>query len=146
MAGRARPGGAVVALEYSHADIVWEPEPPAAVRRFYDAFLAWRAAHGWDNRLGHRLPALFADAGLLGVEKSVEDEVATRDAPGFGDAVGIWLSVMRDTGPLIVASGELRADDLDAAAAAHRVWSERDAQRQQMVLRAVVGRRAGATA
>src|SRR5262245_64036454 len=97
MAGRARPGGAVVALESSHADIAWEPEPPAAVRRFYDAFLAWRAAHGWDNQLGHRLPALFADAGLVGVETSVEDEVATRDGPDFADAVGIWLSVMRDT-------------------------------------------------
>jgi SAM-dependent methyltransferase len=145
MAGRARPGGAVVTLEYSHGDIAWEPEPPAAVRRFYDAFLAWRAAHGWNNGLGHRLPALFTEAGLLDVETSVEDEIATRDAPGFADAVGIWLSVMRDTGPLIVASGELGADDLDAAKAAHRAWCERDARRQQMVLRAVVGRRAGAT-
>src|SRR4030095_14961883 len=52
MVGRARPGGAVVALEYSHADIAWEPEPPAAGRRFYDAFLAARRARRREGTTG----------------------------------------------------------------------------------------------
>src|SRR5262249_44872192 len=50
MAAATRPGGLVVVLEYCHAELVWQPEPPAAVRRFYDGFLAWRDANGWDNR------------------------------------------------------------------------------------------------
>lgn len=140
MVAATRPGGLVVALEYSHADLVWEPEPPPAVRRFYDAFLAWRDANGWDNRMGHRLAALYTAAGLLDVETHVEDEIATRGEPGFDDALAIWRSVMCDTGPLAVAAGLLRTSDLDAAASAHAVWCRRDANRQRMVLRAVVGR------
>jgi SAM-dependent methyltransferase len=141
MVRATRPGGSVVALEYSHADLAWEPEAPRAVRRFYDAFLGWRAANGWDNRLAHRLPALFAEAGLSDAEASVEDEVATRGDPSFDDALAIWRSVMRDTGPLVVATGLLGAGDLDAAATSYGPWCHRDAHRQRMVLRAVVGRR-----
>ncbi len=140
MLGATRPRGVIVVLEYSHADLVWEPEPPPAVRRFYDAFLAWRAANGWDNRLGHRLAALFGAAGLVDVETHVEDEVAARGEADFADALAIWRSVMCDTGPLAVAAGLLRASDLDAAAPAHAAWCQHQARRQRMVLRAVVGR------
>ena len=145
MVRATRPGGVVVALEYSHADLVWEPEPPVAVRRFYDAFLAWRAANGWDNRLAHRLPALFAGARLADVEASVEDEVAARGEAGFDDALAIWRSVMRDTGPLIVATGALAAADLAAALTEYGAWCPGDARLQRMVLRAVAGRRPGGT-
>ena len=90
MVRATRPRGLVVALEYSHADLVWEPAPPAAVRRWYDAFLTWRTANGWDNRLAHHLPDLFAGAGLVEASASVEDEVVVRGDTGFGDALSIW--------------------------------------------------------
>lgn len=145
MVRATRPGGVVVALEYSHADLVWEPEPPVVVRRFYAAFLDWRAANRWDNRLAHRLPALFAGAGLVDAQASVEDEVVTRGDTGFDDALAIWRSVMRDTGPLVVATGALAAVDLAAALATYGAWCAGDARLQRMVLRAVAGRRPGGT-
>ena len=142
MHAATQPRGMVVVLEYTHADLVWEPAPPEPVRRFYDAFLAWRDANGWDNRLGDHLPALVADAGFRDVGVTVQDEVATRGDPGFADALELWQRVMESMGATIVGAGFLAQADLDAARAAHRSWSEHDARLQRMVLRAVDGRRA----
>jgi SAM-dependent methyltransferase len=136
-----RPGGRAVVLDYTHADLVWEPAPPGTVRRFYDAFLAWRAANGWDNRLGDRLAELVATAGFRNVAASVEDEVAVRGEPGFDDALALWRQVMESLGPTIVRAGFLAGPDLEAALAAHGSWSEQDARMQRMVLRAADGRR-----
>ena len=142
MHAATRPGGMAVVLEYTHADLIWQPMPPEPVRRFYDAFLAWRDANGWDNRLGDHLPALVADAGFRDVGVTVQDEVATRGDPGFADALELWQRVMESMGATIVGAGFLAQADLDAARAAHRSWSEHDARLQRMVLRAVDGRRA----
>jgi len=142
MHAATQPRGMVVVLEYTHADLVWEPAPPEPVRRFYDAFLAWRDANGWDNRLGDHLPALVADAGFRDVGVTVQDEVATRGDPGFADALELWQRVLESMGATIVGAGFLARADLDAARAAHRSWSEHDARMQRMVLRAVDGRRA----
>ena len=141
MYAATRPGGQVVVLEYTHADLVWEPEPPGAVRRFYDAFLAWRDANGWDNRIGDHLAGMLAAAGFHDVVESVEDEVAVREQPGFDDALALWRQVMESMGPTIVAAGFLARTDLELALGAHRAWSERDARVQRMVLRAADGRR-----
>lgn len=141
MAAATRPGGRVVLLEYSHADLVWQPEPPPPVRRFYDGFLSWRTANGWDNRLAGGLPRLLEEAGLVEVAISVEDEVAVRGESGFEDSLAIWRRVMESMGPTIVDAGELSTDDLAAALVAHESWSDGDARVQRMVLRAVDGRR-----
>ena len=142
MHAATRPGGMAVVLEYAHADLVWEPAPPEPVRRFYDAFLAWRDANGWDNRLGDHLPGLFADVGFRDVVVTVEDEVATRGDPAFADSLGLWRQVMEGMGATIADAGFLAQADLDAARAAHRSWAEHHARLQRMVLRAVDGRRA----
>jgi hypothetical protein len=141
MAAATRPGGRVVILDYSHADLVWQPEPPAAVRRFYDAFLSWRAANGWDNRLADGLPRLLESAGLEDVTSRVEDEVAVRGEPGFGDALALWRRAMESMGPTIVEAGALSAGELAEALVTHGSWCEDAARVQRMVLRAVDGRR-----
>ena len=143
MVAAVRPGGHMVVLDYSHADLVWDPPPPAPVRRFRDAFLAWRDANGWDNRLAHRLSDLFLESGLVEVSATVEDEIADRGHPAFDDALGVWRRVIDTLGPLMVEAGTLAAADLDAAAAAYPEWCRQSARRQHMVLRAVVGRRPG---
>jgi hypothetical protein len=79
-----RRGGLVVVLAYDHAYLVCRPEPPASVRRFYDAFLAWRANGGLDNRMGSSLPARLAAAGLVDVRSTVVDETESRGDPDFG--------------------------------------------------------------
>jgi SAM-dependent methyltransferase len=141
MHAATRPGGMAVVLDYTHADLVWEPAPPEPVRRFYDAFLVWRDANGWNNRLGDHLPALFAAVGFRDVVVTVEDEVATRGDPDFADALELWQRVMESMGATIVDAGFLAQTDLDAARAARRAWSEHDARLQRMILRAVDGRR-----
>jgi len=139
MYAATRPGGRVVVLEYTHADLMWEPAPPGTVRRFYDAFLGWRAANGWDNRLGDRLAELVATAGFQDVGASVEDEVAVRGEPGFEDALALWRQVMESLGPTIARAGFLAGTDLEAALAEHGSWSKTDARMQRMVLRAADG-------
>jgi len=143
MAAATRPGGRVVILDYAHDGLVWQPEPPPPVRRFYDGFLGWRRSKGWDNRIAERLPRLLNGAGLVDVASSVEDEVAVRGEPGFDDAMALWRLVMESVGPTIVKAGVLSEADLTSAVAVHRSWCKREARVQRMVMRAVDGRRAG---
>ena len=141
MMAATRPGGRVVLLDYSHADLVWQPEPPPPVRRFYDGFLSWRAANGWDNQLADGLPRLLEDAGLHDVATRVEDEVAVRGEPGFADALALWRLVMESTGPTMVEAGALSDGELAEALVAHGSWCDGVARVQRMVLRAADGRR-----
>lgn len=78
----AAPGGRVLVLDYNHEKIAWDPEPPATVRRFYDAFLAWRAEAGMENAIADRLAAMFAQAGLQDVTVTPQHEATTRGEPG----------------------------------------------------------------
>ncbi|MFZ0889767.1 MAG: methyltransferase domain-containing protein [Candidatus Binataceae bacterium] len=140
MKAAAKPGGLVMVLDYSHARLEWEPAPGAAVRRFYDAFLTWRAANRWDNLLADHLPELFAANGLAGIVTHVEDEFAQRGDPGFDAALDIWGAVIDTVGPAIVAAGFLTESERAGAREAHARWCRDDAVRQRMVLRAVEGR------
>jgi SAM-dependent methyltransferase len=140
MAAATRPGGQVVVLDYDHTAIAWDPEPAGPITRFYAAFLAWRAAHGWDNAIAVHLSKLFADAGLEEVASHVEDEVAERGAPGFEDALDIWRRVLDEIGGLVVEEGFLESAAHAAARTAWGAWAAGSARRQHMVLRAVVGR------
>lgn len=140
MKAAARPGGLVVALDYSHARLGWEPTPPRAVTRFHDAFLAWRESHGWDDLMADHLPSLFEEAGLADVTVSVEDEVAEAGDAGFAAALGVWRDVIDGIGQTVVRAGALGEEERGAALAAYDGWCASDARRLALVLRAVVGR------
>ena len=105
----AKPGGRIVILDYNLADTRWEPEPPVDFRNFYSAFLHWRAANGWDNRMAEHLPGFFHSAGLVGIEIHACDETVQRCDPDFFDAfaAGIWLYVIQSLGPQLVRAGFL---------------------------------------
>ena len=139
MARAARPGGMVVALDYNHTTDCWEPAPPAEFGRFYAAFLAWRTANDWDNRMGDRLPELFRAAGLNEVRSSVEDELAERGGPDFEGASSIWGHVIESLGPKLEETGYVNGAELAAAAASMAEWRETRLMRQTLTLRAVVG-------
>lgn len=141
MVTATRPGGRVVVLDYDHADLVWRPEPPPEVRCFYAAFLSWRAANGWDNRMASRLLELLAAAGLEEIHVTAQHETARRGEPGFDEALGIWAIVMADLGPDIARAGFLAEQEWRAALRAYRWWQDEGAEYQEMVLRAVDGRR-----
>ncbi len=87
-----------------------QPEPPADFQRFYQAFLDWRAANGWDNRTASHLPGFFQSAGLANIAAHRADELVRRGEPDFADsyASGIWLYVIQTLGPQLVETGFLQ--------------------------------------
>jgi len=103
----AKPGGRVIVLDYNLDETSWEPEPPVNFRRFYRAFLDWRTANHWDNRMASHLGGFFQAAGLVDVSNHPSDELVRRGEPHFSDAyaAGIWLYVIQTLGPNLVQAG-----------------------------------------
>jgi ubiquinone/menaquinone biosynthesis C-methylase UbiE len=105
----AKPGGRVIVLDYNLDETSWEPEPPADFQLFYRAFLDWRTANHWDNRMASHLTEIFQRAGLVDVTSHPADELVRRGDPDFFDAYasGIWLYVIQTLGPNLVQAGFL---------------------------------------
>jgi SAM-dependent methyltransferase len=139
MKGAVKPNGLLVALDYNHEENSWTPRPPIEFLRFYDAFLAWRHANEWDNRMADHLPALFQSAGLADVQVFVDDQKANRGDPGFSDAAALWVQVIQSVGPQIVNDGFLGEHERVAAETCYRPWSESDLDEQVLSMRTVVG-------
>jgi len=131
--------GRVLILDYNHEKIAWSPEPPAAVRRFYDAFLQWRADAGMDNAIADHLRLLLAEAGLREIETTAQHERTERDAPGFAEKIGLWGHVAEVRGPQMVRDGYLTETERGAAIEAHRFWAEEQAESQTLYLLSVEG-------
>jgi hypothetical protein len=140
MKNAAKLGGLVVALDYNHDYNSWDPDPPAAFRRFYQALLDWRSANQWDNRMAEHLPELFRAAGIVEVEVHVEDETAHRGDPDFFDAAGIWTHVI--VWQQIAAAGFLEESDRGEAEEVSRNWVHDTLRRQTLSLSAIEGRTA----
>jgi SAM-dependent methyltransferase len=135
LAAATIPGGCVVVLDYNHALNSWSPEPPVEFRRFWESFLAWRTANGWDNMIGDHLEPLFKTAGLTGVRTYVDDELAQTGDPGFSEASALWLQVVQSLGPTVVPNATERLH-------VENVYSEYIATRletQRLCMRTVVG-------
>lgn len=130
MRSAAKPGGMIVVLDYNHARNTWEPDPPESFQVFYRAFLDWRAANGWDNEIGDRLPALFRAAGLDDVESRIEDEVTERSL--------LWAEVIDNVGAQIAEAGFYPAGALPGTRASYEQWALVHLRRQSLNLRAVV--------
>jgi hypothetical protein len=78
MTRAAKPGGRVMVLDYNHMRTVHEPQPPATMRAFHEAFLRWRAQAGLDNEIADHLPEMFRSAGLRNVVEVTQLEVTRR--------------------------------------------------------------------
>lgn len=135
MCKAVKPGGRIVVLDYNHADLKLEPEPPAEFAAFYDSFLRWRDANGWRNRMGDNLPQMFASAGLSEVQVHVEDELSERG----DEASSIWCHVMDTTGMQMVEAGFMNGAELQTAINAYGSYVKHDLNQQTLVLRAVEG-------
>jgi SAM-dependent methyltransferase len=140
MSQAARSKGYVVVLDYNHEHNSWEPVAPKEFERFYLAFLTWRAANNWDNRIAHRLPDLFRSAGLAEVHTFIDDETVHRGHPDFPDATAIWTRVIQTLGSQIVSAGFLHERDRIEAESAYQPWARTRLQRQSLSMRTVVGR------
>ena len=138
----ARVGGWVLILDYNLEDTRWEPDPPADFKRFYGAFLDWRRANNWDNRMAEHLPGLFQSSGLTTIESHCCDEIVQRGEPDFFDAYasGIWLYVIQSLGPQLVQARFLEESELRRAEEDYEHYVQTTLQRQTHSMSTVEGR------
>jgi SAM-dependent methyltransferase len=136
----AKPGGLLVVLDFDHTQHAWEPLPPPAFTTFFDAFLSWRTASGWDNAIATRLPALLAAAGLEDVRSENHDETTRRGEPDFLAKTALWAEVIESLGPTLERAGACDAAGLDAARRDYDAYRRRDLLRHTLSMRTVVAR------
>jgi SAM-dependent methyltransferase len=139
MTKAAKRGGRIVALDYNLEDNAWEPGIPSEFARFYRAFLDWRNANQWDNRMADHLPDLFRAAGIAEVQIHTSDETVERGDPGFAEIAGIWLWVTRSVGARIVAAGLLSETERLDAERSYQEWVDSGLLKQTLVMRTVEG-------
>jgi ubiquinone/menaquinone biosynthesis C-methylase UbiE len=138
-----KAGGRIVILDYNLEDTRWEPEPPADFIRFYRAFLDWRTANTWDNRMAEHLPGLLRSAGLNDVEIHRCDETVQRGDPDFFGAYasGIWLYAIHSLGPQLVAAGFIEEQACLGAEEDYRQYVQTALRRQTHSMSTVEGRK-----
>ena len=103
-----RPGGRVAVCENDVTLIRFDPPCPA-FDRAWDLFQQYQASLGGDGAIGRRLFRLFHDAGLSGIELSVQPEVHWQGSPGFGawvrNIIGNLESARRGLDPAALEAG-----------------------------------------
>jgi SAM-dependent methyltransferase len=129
MAAAVRRGGSLVVLDYNHDRNSWSPDPPPEFRRFYAAFLDWRASNGWANDIADRLPQWFEAAGLTDVQSVSCDQT---------DAPDVWGGVIEGLGRQFYPEEE-RA----LASAAYHDYLETVMKGQTLAMKTVIGKRLG---
>ena len=136
------PGGVVLVVDYNHTKVRWEPEPPASMRVFQAAWLAWRAGNGLDNEIADHLADIFVDAGLTDVTVHPHHEPVRRGDPGFVDTVGVWATMARIHGPEMVEKGLISEGERGQAADEFDAWVRDECRFQEMYLLGVTGKKA----
>ncbi|MGH2366243.1 MAG: methyltransferase domain-containing protein [Chloroflexota bacterium] len=135
------PGGVVLVVDYNHAKVRWEPEPPPSMRTFHAAWLTWRAGNGLDNQIADHLADLFRAARLTDVTVHPHQEPVHREDPGFVETVRVWASMARLHGPEMVQKGLISEAECARAADECDAWVREECQFQQMYLLGVTGRK-----
>jgi SAM-dependent methyltransferase len=138
MARALAPGGCLVVLDYNHARNAWTPAPPAEFVAFYQRFLAWRAANGWDNDVADHLPTLIEAAGLTGIRVDAADEVSARGDADFAEKTALWIQVIDNLGPTLGRAGVCDAASLDAARRSYDAWRGSALMTQTLSMKAIV--------
>jgi ubiquinone/menaquinone biosynthesis C-methylase UbiE len=132
-----KPGGILSILDYNHTKVEWQPAPPASMKKFYGAFLKWRADAGMNNQVGDDLARLMNDAGLKSIEVFNSDEHYKRGDENFASRAGIWSSVAGLK--QIVEEGYSTESERLQAIEEYNAWIEADAQSMTMKLNEVRG-------
>jgi len=112
------------------------------MRRFYAAFLRWRADAGMDNAIADHLRDLLAGVGLIEIVATDQQEVVHRTDPDFETRAGIWAAVAASRGHQMVADGAVSEPERRAAEADYRAWLRDGAESHVQYLLAVEGVRA----
>jgi len=139
LCGAARPGGTVLIADYNHEKIEWTPEPPESMKKFYAAYLRWRADAGLDNAIADRLSALTSGAGLREVRIFPQHEVMKRGQPGFKAKASIWADTAASRGPQMARDGYGTLEAWQRAETDYRKWVAEEAVSIKMYMLAAEG-------
>lgn len=117
-----KPGGHLAILDYNHEKIAWQPEPPASMRLFYDAFLQWRKDAGFDNAIADHLAVFLEKAGVQHIHIEPQHEVSSRTDADFSTTSRLWSEVAILRGPQLVEAGYLTESQRLEAIADYDNW------------------------
>ncbi|AKD56166.1 class I SAM-dependent methyltransferase [Spirosoma radiotolerans] len=117
-----KPGGYLAILDFNHEKITWTPEPPQAMRLFYDAFLRWRQDAGFDNAIADNLKELMYDVGFPTVQVSEQFERTQKSESDFSVVSRLWSEVAELRGPQLVESGYITESQRQLAITEYDYW------------------------
>ena len=117
-----KPSGYLAVLDFNHEKIAWSPEPPSAMRLFYDAFLAWRREAGFDNAIADHLKDLMVQIGFQDIRVEAQHEVTRKNDPDFTVASRLWAEVAELRGPQLVNAGYITEQQRVQAIADYDSW------------------------
>lgn len=139
LAGAARPGGTVLVADYNHDRIEWRPEPPDSMKKFYAAYLKWRADKGLDNAVAERLSALMEAVGLRYVRVFPQHEEMHRRQADFEARASIWADTAASRGPQMARDGYGTPEAWALAESEYRRWTAEEAISINMYMLAAEG-------
>lgn len=134
-----KPGGHLAILDFNHEKISWTPEPPKAMRTFYDAFLKWRQDAGFDNAIADNLKTLMHFVGFDWVQVEEQFEVTEKNDPEFSVASRLWAEVAELRGPQLVQDGYITEEQRLTAIREYDTWIATVGESMTVYLLAVEG-------
>ncbi|GAB4032196.1 methyltransferase domain-containing protein [Spirosoma gilvum] len=134
-----KPGGHLAILDYNHEKILWEPEPPASMRTFYEAFLKWRTDADFDNAIADHLSGMMHTLGFTNVRIEPQFELSRRSDADFAKTSRLWSEVAELRGPQLVQAGYITEDQRLAAIADYDNWIATTGESMTVYLLAVEG-------
>jgi ubiquinone/menaquinone biosynthesis C-methylase UbiE len=132
-----KKGGYLSILDYNHTNIEWVPQPPASMRKLYDAFLRWRADAGFANNIADNLTDIFFTCGFGNISVTNQSEITTREDEHFESKAGIWKVVAETRGQQLVKDKYITEEERLTAISEYEAWMEKDGQYMKMYLLAV---------
>ncbi len=134
-----KSGAYLSILDYNHELLTWNPEPPASMKTFYEAFLKWRSDTGMNNRIAEDLADYFNHAGFIDIEVINSDENYEKGQENFLSRIGIWSKVAKLN--QVVEEGYISEELRMNAIVEYDEWIARYAMRMTMKLKEVRGRK-----
>jgi ubiquinone/menaquinone biosynthesis C-methylase UbiE len=139
MANLLKPGGCLSILDYNHEKIEWLPEPPATMKKFYQAFLQWRKDVGFDNAIADHLKEMFEKLELAQIAIEERHETTMKGEPDFQQRASIWSEVALHRGPQLVNDGYITEEERQDAYFDYNAWVKNECQSMRMYLLATEG-------
>jgi SAM-dependent methyltransferase len=107
LAASVRPGGAILLMEPDFLPV--SVAEPAAIRAFWDGWLAWSREQRIDYMIGRRLPARLAELGFREIEATAETALYNGASPW----AQYWTETVVELRDRLVASRHLDGATID---------------------------------